>query len=151
MTTSRRVVDILIQSPDGDTIAVVEVKNIKDLTLNDAIELRHNLATYGFSFQAPFFLLLSQDMGFLWIDLTYRNLDSPPAYVFPMDKAIARYSNKGPGERLYGEVLELIVYQWLLDLSYNPNNNTEEPERSLALSGFIKSIQGAKILLEAEL
>ena len=92
MTTSRRTADILIQSPEGNPIAVVEVKNIPNLTRDEAVQLRRNLADYGVPFQTPFFLLLSQDIGFLWKDSKYENLDSQPTYEFPMDRVVARYS-----------------------------------------------------------
>jgi len=57
MTTSRRTADILIQSPKGNPVAVVEVKNIPNLTRDEAIQLRRNLADYGVPIQMPFFLL----------------------------------------------------------------------------------------------
>src|SRR5437763_16022330 len=98
MTTSRRTADMLIQSPEGNPIAVVEVKNIPNLTRNEAILLRRNLADYGVSFQMPFFLLLSQNIGFLSKDSKYENLDSQPTYDFPMDRVVARYSSRESGE-----------------------------------------------------
>ncbi len=55
MTTSRRIVDILIQGPDGDTIAVVEVKNLRNLSRDEATQIRRNLADYGVPIQVPFF------------------------------------------------------------------------------------------------
>ena len=149
MTTTSRNADILIKDAKGHTIAVVEVKNIQNLSRDEATQLRRNLADFGIPFQAPFYLLLSQDKGFLWKDSSYENLEVPPMYEFPMDNVVARYSPGRAGERLYGEVFELLAFQWLLDLSIGSENSSKEPEKMLALSGFNEAIKGANVLLEA--
>lgn len=152
MTTSRRrIVDILVQSPDGDPIAVVEVRNIKDLTHDEATEIRRDLADYGIALQSPFFLLLSQDVGFLWKDSRYESLDAPPTFVFPMRNVVARLSDRKPGERLYSEEFEILTLRWLNRLVLGIQRDGEEPEKTLALSGFTEAIKGADVLLEAEL
>lgn len=148
-TTSRRP-DILIQTAEGETVAIVEVKNIANLTREEAIQLRRNLARYGVPFQAPFFLLLSQDVGFMWKDSKVENLDSAPDYEFPMAGVVARYSHRRPGERLYEEEFELLVFQWLNSLAVRPRENVEEPEKTLMLARFIEAVRNASILLEAE-
>ncbi len=72
-------------------------------------------------------------------------------YEFPMDKVVARYSDRKPGQRLYEAELEVLVLRWLTNLATKPQKNIEEPERTLALSGFIESIKDASVLIEAEL
>ncbi len=151
MAISRPRPDILVRNPEGDPIAVIEVENLKDLSRDEAIELRHNLIEYGIPSHVPYFLLLSQDVGFLWKGTYHESLDAPPAYEFPMDKVVTRYSNKNPGERLYGAELEVLVLQWLTNLAMKPQMNSEEPEKTLALSGFNESIKGATVLIEEEL
>ena len=143
--------DILVQSPEGDPIAVIEVENLKDLTRGEAIELRHNLIEYGLPSRVPYFLLVSQDVGFIWKGTQNEDLDAPPMYEFPMDEVVARYSNRTLGERLYGAELEILVLQWLTNLAAKPQTNTEEPEKTLAISGFNESIIGAVVLIEEEL
>lgn len=150
MTTSRRIVDILIQSPDGDTIAVVEVKNLRDLTPDEATEIRHSLADYGIPVEVPFFMLLSQDVGFLWKDSTYENRDAPPMYTFPMQNVVARYSDRKPGERLYEAEFEILALRWLNHLTIKEYSSSQEPEKTLELSGFIEAIEGAYPLFEEE-
>ena len=150
MTTSRRIVDILIQSPDGDTIAVVEVKNLRDLTPDKATEIRHNLAYYGVPAEVPFFMLLSQDVGFLWKNSTYENLDALPTYTFPMQNVVARYSDRKPGERFYELEFEILVLRWLNHLTIKEYSDSQEPEKTLELSGFIEAIEGAYPLFGAE-
>ena len=60
--------DILIQNPEGQFVAVVEVKNMRDLSRDTATVLRRNSMVYNLLPQTPYFLLLSQDSGFLWKD-----------------------------------------------------------------------------------
>ena len=152
MTTSRRrIVDILIQNPDGDPIAVIEVKNIENLTRDEATQVRRSLADYGVPLDVPFFLLLSQDVGFLWKDSRHENLDAPPTYVFPMGNVVARFSDRKAGEILYAAEFSILILRWLNHLTLKPQDNIKEPERTLALSGFLEAITGANVLLEAEL
>jgi hypothetical protein len=151
MAISRPRADILVRNLKGDPIAIVEVKNLKDLSRDEAIELRHNLIEYGIPSHVPYFMLLSQDVGFLWTGTQHEYLDAPPMYEFPMDKVVARYSDRKPGQRLYEAELEVLVLRWLTNLATKPQKNIEEPERTLALSGFIDSIKDASVLIEAEL
>lgn len=151
MTTSRRIVDILIQSSDGDMIAIVEVKNLRDLTSNEATQLRQSLVRYGLPAEVPFFMLLSQDIGFLWKDSTYENLDAPPMYTFPMQNVVARFSSRKPGERLYEAEFEILALRWLNHLTIKEYNSSEEPEKTLEVSGFIEAIEGAYPLFEEEI
>lgn len=144
---------ILIQSPQGFPIAVVEVKNRQNLYRDVATDLRRNLVNYGVPSQVPYFMLLSQDVGFLWKGSKSENLDEPPAYEFPMDKVVKRYLELEDNRRIYGVVLELLVQQWLNELTISTSSQvpTEEPEKTLALSGFNESIKGATVLTEEDL
>lgn len=138
--------DILIQSPEDLPIAVVEVKNRQDLTREVATALRRNIIIHSLLPQTPFFLLISQDVGFLWKSAA--SPDAPPAYEFPMGKVVSRYLNREPGERLYGIELEFLVLQWLNDLASGKLKTIEEPEKTLALAGFLESIRDATITIE---
>lgn len=151
MAISRPRPDILIKNPQGFPIAVVEVKNQQNLSRDVATKLRRNMVAHGFLAQIPYFLLASQDVGFLWKEPKHVSFDAPPTYEFPMDKVVARYLKREPGQRLYGAELELVVLQWLTDLALGTQKVVEEPEKTLALSGFNESIKGATILAEEEL
>lgn len=138
--------DILIQSPEDLPIAVVEVKNRQDLTREVATALRRNIIIHSLLPQTPFFLLISQEVGFLWKSAASPN--APPAYEFPMSKVVTRYLKREPGERLYGIELEFLVLQWLNDLASGKLKTSEEPEKTLALAGFNESIREATITIE---
>ncbi len=139
--------DLLIENEKGNLIAAVEVKNLPNFTREEAIQMRHDLIEYEYLLPVPYFLLLTQDVGFLWDEVAQNDPDAPPKYEFPMKGVIARYNDDAPKERLYGSRLELLVLQWLDNLIERPSLNLEEPEKTLALSGFNDSIRNASVFL----
>lgn len=149
ISRSRPRLDILIKDPDGYPIAVVELKNRQNLSRDVATEIRRNMLARGLPSRVPYFLLLSQDVGFLWKELV--DPDAQPTYEFPMNNVVTRYLKEDSERRLYESILELIVFQWLNDLATNPGNVDQEPEKTLALSGFSQSIKDATILTETTL
>lgn len=143
--------DMLIQSPQWFPVAIVELKNLPNLTRDEATEIRRSLIEYGVPARVPYFLLLSQDVGFLWTEAQQMDPGALPAYEFPMDTVVTRYLKEDSERRLYHSIFELIVFQWLNDLAESPGNTSEEPEKTLALSGFSKAIRDAKILTKDNL
>ncbi len=150
ISQSRPRPDILIRDPDGFPIAVVEIKNRQNLSRDVATEMRRNMIAHGLPSRVPYFLLLSQDVGYLWKEPKQGNADAPPTYEFPMSPIVTRYLRRDPNERLYGAELELLALQWLTDLTLKPERDTEEPEKTLARAGFNEAIRGATVLLEEE-
>jgi hypothetical protein len=144
VTTSRG--DLAVRAPNGEMIAVVEVKNREDLSPEVAAALRRNLVVHGFLTDAPYFLLVSQDVGFLWDRRAQHGFDALPTARFPMEPVINRYlPERTVGDRLRGSELELVVFQWLLDLTETPKDVLGEPERSLDGSGLLDAMRGARI------
>ncbi|MBA2392328.1 MAG: hypothetical protein H0V70_06235 [Ktedonobacteraceae bacterium] len=143
--------DLVIENADGHPIAVVEVKSRLNLSTDVATEMRRNILERGLPVHIPYFLLLSQDIGYLWKESKRNGSEETPAYVFPMDKVIARYSKRASDRRLYETELSLLVLQWLTHLSTEALEASEEPEKTLALSGFSDSIKHAMVLIEEEL
>ncbi|MEA2574393.1 MAG: hypothetical protein QOH93_1691 [Chloroflexia bacterium] len=141
--------DIVIRNSDGNAVAVVEVKNRANLSRDVAIDLRRNLLTHGLISAAPYFLILSQECGFLWKDIGSAALDAPPTQEFSMRPVMQRYLPQvDTEERLSGSVLELLVLQWLNEIAANGQHSPEDPERLLATSGFLDSLRDATILVE---
>ena len=64
-----------------------------------------------------------------------------------MDGVIRNYSNRKPDERLFETELEYVMLKWLTILSIKPQEATEEPEKTLAASGFISAIRDAMVLI----
>ena len=142
--------DILIESPTEGPIAAVEVKNRQNLSPAIATELHENLLGYGRSFHVPYFLLVSQDIGYLWHTVPGNGTGAPQQ--FPMQALMARYlPNIPPTQRLSGASLELVVVHWLNELAAGVRDADAEPERSLASTGFLTAIRGADVTPEPAL
>src|SRR5437016_11600758 len=92
---------MVVEDYDERPIAVVEITNFSDIPLDSAMEIRRSMLERGLPAHIPYFLLVSQDIGFLWKDDPSLNADSPPNYEFPMYNVIVRYTLRQPDERLY--------------------------------------------------
>lgn len=141
--------DISMRSRDGTQVAVVELKNPRNLTGEAARLYRREMIIHGVLPQTPFFLLLSQDIGYLWKDARPDTPDAPPTVAFSMGNVIERYLTVPPGHRLIRVELEIIVVQWLGDLAAGLELPAEEPDKTLAAVGFIDAIRGASVVPEA--
>ncbi len=138
--------DILIRGKDGELLAVVIVTNPRRLSRDIVVELHRDFVAYDTGRDAPYSLLLSQKHGFLWISTGPQDT---ACAEFPMETVVARYfPSLGEQERLRGRELELILFQWLVNLTLAPHEATEEPEKSLAACGFLSAIQGASVTVE---
>jgi hypothetical protein len=143
--------DLLIQDTNGHPIAVIEVQSRTNMSSDVATEIRRSILSRGLTTHVPYFLLLSQDKGFLWMDAQSNSFDNAPNYEFPMNGVVGRYSKRNPEQRLYQTELELLILQWLTNLSSKPQQVNEEPERTLELTGFNDSIKDAMVLIEEDL
>ncbi len=143
--------DLVIKNLDGDPIAVVEVKGGTNVSADFAIEIRRNTLESGLPRHIPYFLVLSQDVGYLWKDSEENNSGTSPTYEFPMNKVIRRYSTKEPSQRLFETELEFVMLQWLTNLSTKPQEAIDEPEKTLARAGFSDAIKEAMVLIEEKL
>jgi len=141
--------DIVIESETGQPIAIVEVIAVAYLDRAEAIGTRQNLvADYSLP-RTPFLLLVSQDRGFLWSTWP----DSPdadmPDLEFSMEPVVRRFAPEvAEGERLRGESLRLVVFQWLLHLTAptSPNGAGDVPLRN---TPFARAIQYGRVLIGA--
>jgi hypothetical protein len=138
--------DVVVLTPRGDPIALVETKNREDLSREVAMILRRNLVAHGLAKRAPYFLLVSQDRGFLWDERSGGKLLAAPVAEFSMVPVIQRYLPQvGPEDRLRGAQLDLVVAQWLNDLAFGEPDPRGEPERSLVPTGFLTGIRGGTV------
>lgn len=148
MQTIRTGADIVVQGADGRIVALVEVKNPERFTADIAAATRRNLIVHGFIGDwSPFFLMVSQDRGFLW-DLRSGEIapDAPPTIEFPMRPVVERYlPSLANGDWLTGPQLELAVAQWLSDLTREEAVPQTEPERTLSRTEFLQLIHGGHV------
>lgn len=144
--------DILVRDSQGNPIAAVEIKNRRPLTPEAAITLRRNLIAHGLLPAAPYFMVVSQDIGYLWLERAGDSANplAPPRLAFPMSPVIDRYLlERDLGESIGGAGLELLVLQWLLDLSSLPQSAASEPEQALDATGLLDALRGATVEAEA--
>ena len=141
--------DVIVRGPSRDPVVVVEVKNREGLTPGVAAQLRGNMAAHGLLGRAAYFLLLSQDVGYLWREEPDAPWDVPPTAQFPMRSVVERYASTPlDGKRLRGLELELLIVHWLSELSlgqHTRNGALEEPERSLEEAGLLDVLRGASV------
>lgn len=141
--------DFRIVARDGTPVALVELKNRQHLTPDVAIEYRRNLLVHGALPRMPYFLLLSQDQGYIWKDANPTDLNVAPSETFPMSDVVSRYSVILPDGRLTEFAFALLILPWLNDLSSGSRDHDQEPERSLAQTGFLEAIRGGSVELGA--
>jgi len=143
--------DILLRTPGGDPIAVIEAKGAMNLTPELAVDIRRRMLAHGLPAHVPYFLLLTQERGYLWQDSALLRSDTPPTIEFPMTEVVTRYLPAAPGARLHGVQLELLLVQWLTELVAQMPRSQGEPERTLGKTGFLEAIRDAQVLHEAPL
>jgi hypothetical protein len=146
------VADVLVTSADGWPVALVEVKNRPRLTPEIATSLRSTLLEHGMaSPRVPYFLVVSQDVGFLWAQERQRDPDDPPTAEFPMQQVVSRYARWLPlGERLIGGTLDYVVADWLSDLSVGFGPQIPEATEPLEGSGFLELLKGATVTINVQ-
>jgi hypothetical protein len=140
--------DILLRNTSGEAIAVVEAKGAMKLTAALAMDIRRRMLSHGLPAHLPYFLLLSQERGYVWQDSPALRPDTPPTAEFPMAEVVTRYFPESPGARLHGVQLELLLVQWLTDLSAGASAPRSEPERTLQKVGFLDAVREAQVMHE---
>ena len=143
--------DITIRKRDGRPIAIVEVKNKRALTEADASFLRRGFLAHGLMEGIPYFLVLSQDVGYLWHQEAQSTGSDVDAFTrFSMDAVLRRFVSEVDLEvRLHGAELELVVWQWLTEIAGNGLNADREPECQLRSSGFLDALQETSVGMAA--
>jgi hypothetical protein len=140
--------DIVLLAPNGQVVALVEVKNPIGLSKDLARRWRRNLLVHGIAAgNAHYFMLVSQDFGYLWDQRKPHGFDAPPDLAFAMQDVVERYVKRlEPGERLSGISMEIIVAQWLNDLAGDSRTSTEPTRQKFEGTTFLEDIRGARIL-----
>lgn len=144
--------DISIRDPDGTLIAIVEIKNLAGIDAETATELRNDMLKYGLSPEIPYFLLISQEKGFLWKHNQHGTSDTSPILEFSMEEIISRYHpDIELRRRLRENELELLLLRWLNNLAWLSEGPEAEAEEELQQIGFIENIRKSDIEIETSL
>jgi hypothetical protein len=141
---------MLITDGNGCPVVAVEVKNRQALTRDVAVQLRRNLLVHRALGDAAYFLLLSQDRGYLWTDAQKADMLALPAREFPMQAVVARYVGRTDrAGRLRESAFAAMVFRWLQALTVSPNGVQDEAERVLRETGVIDAIRGGSVSHQA--
>ncbi|MDQ3692131.1 MAG: hypothetical protein M3464_00685 [Chloroflexota bacterium] len=140
--------DIAARTRNGTIVAAIEAKNSRLLSQEVAVAFRHNLWTDGpRALRAPFFMVVSQEAGYLWDQRGRSRADAPPTLAFSMRPVIERYASwLEPDEWLYKEVFEQIVARWLNDLADTRTGTPQPIASELAETEFLDFIQNTRMI-----
>jgi hypothetical protein len=143
--------DIRVIGNDGQTIAIIEVRNRKDFTPEIVAEQAKYWLAHISMRHIPFFLLISQNDAYIWAHMKHREIKPVlPTYNIPMREVIDHYMpSLSPNERLRETELELIVYQWILQLSIGNKILPSTVSNGLTSSGFLDAVREASVQFEA--
>ena len=136
--------DLMIYDSRQMPIAFIELKNQENIDENLAVEFRKNIMLNNGYIRAPYFLLLSQKKGFLWKDIN-KNLEELPTTNFNMGEVIEKYMPDKENYWFKKSELEMIVFKWLLELSYLREFPENPAEEELAKIYFLQAIKGASV------
>jgi hypothetical protein len=137
--------DIVVRAQNGRVRALVEIKNPQEFTSEDATAFRRDLlADNRLDLAVPFFLMVSQEMGFLW-----QNDPDPfaePIIQFPLAKVVAHYwPGFDPAERLPEPALQHVITSWLDDLALRSPDRPRDADRYFDGTNFLVAITVATV------
>jgi len=136
--------DMIIYGSRQMPVAFIELKNKKSMDESFAMEFKKNVLQNNGYINAPYFLLISQEKGFLWKNVN-SDIDEPPTLSFNMKEVMEKYMPDKEIHWLKKTELELVTLKWLVELAYlreAPENTAEE---SLLGSGFLQAIKGGSV------
>ncbi len=144
--------DIVVRSPVGNTIAVVELRNWRSLQLEVATTVLDEFRDADLLANSSYFLVISQEKGFLW-HKDQRDLNEFLAPLeFPTKNIVDRYlPGLAADDRLRENELRSVILQWLINLTWLTEESENEPEKLLIPTGFTGRLQGATVLTEVRL
>lgn len=138
--------DMIVRASDGQPVLAVEAKNVRNLGEEEAIALRQHFLEGGTFFRLPYFLLVSQDRGYLWKGGRKATDDARPVREFPMQGVVKRYfPDESDPFHLHEEVLEILVQQWLNILTIKGHASDGEAEQALSSAGVLNKIKGGSV------
>lgn len=141
--------DVVVQSPTGRTIALVEARGGRPFTPDEAEQYRISLwRSYIVYAQSPYFLLTTGDQGYLWDQRDQQRSYYEQALAFSVADVLTHYL---PDWRSFaaldGSLVESIIARWLDDLARSIPANSPPIPRTLLGSPFLSALQGAQVML----
>jgi len=144
--------DIIVQTPDRQVIAIVEIKGGQSLSNEPAAKFRGNLVNISNAFAlAPFLLMIWRDVGYLWDQRTEVSSTAPATLTFPMDQVVAHYLPWLHEEERPGSTeLVLAVARWLNDLAKSGTQPQTPASDAFMGTDFLDAIRGATVTADGQ-
>ena len=141
--------DILVRRPRGPVLAVVEVKNLPQIGVGEAAQLKDAFLSLGLATEsARYLLIVTQRSGFIWQANDAGQWAGPPDQ-FEMTDVLREYFTDAELDRQWrGSELEIVIAHWLADLSRGRGLSRGQVESGL-LSRFAADIRGAEVQVGA--
>ena len=140
--------DIVIHGQSGAVVAVVEIKNVPDLSRSYATGYLRNLAEHVSLPPAQFVVVLSQERAFVWKDVDDWTRPPPPALELDVKPVFDEYLREGGiTGRLRGEELKTLAFDWLGRLTELDPYEYRDIERQLEDIGFLSAIRKALVTM----
>jgi hypothetical protein len=130
----RKSIDISVESPDGATIALVEVRATRDLSEQQAVAIKHEFDSMIARVQPQFFFVASQSHGYLW------NLHAGTMAKLPLDEVVRWFvPTLRDGQYLDPHDLEFLIHSWIWAIA-----NVVDPIGLQSLPAqFVEAVAGA--------
>ncbi|HWE36157.1 MAG TPA: hypothetical protein VG406_06260 [Isosphaeraceae bacterium] len=133
----------LLLLKDWQAVAAIDIRNSPLLTPEFATEFRHAVGNDGSRYSFPFYLLVSQEHGYLWDKATLGQPDAPPTIDLPMATILKNYSRADdPDRRLSSEAMFWRIFRWLLDLTLERRESLKDVAPSATLTAFLRAVEG---------
>lgn len=146
--------DLVVTDRKQWPMMVIEVQNPKQFDRDYAIDFRRNvLPALAIAERVPYFLLVSQDRGYLWKANDKAGLESPPSLEFDMKPVVKHFLTRfmrGGTKRLPPDVLAYYVALWI-DENINPRPGAKKPTVPAAIAKVLLEVQGGTVREEASI
>lgn len=142
-------IDFIAYNRAGTVLLLAEAKSRPGTSDEWAAKLRRNMLAHGVLPNSQYFLIATPERMYGWRQGNFPPVDAPPEFTIDARMALGPYFSKlGQNPAQIGPAaFELVVLNWLTDISRLPGNQPEsDPSlRSLSESGLLASLQDADI------
>ena len=153
MALTSREVDFGAYDDHGRAVLLVEAKSLRQTSEVWAARFRRDLMAHGALPKAPFFLIATPERLYFWRQDHSGSNEEPPQYTMDATKQLRPYFEKfkQTPEKIGREVLELILFSWLVDLAESGQLRAKQDSslKWLSDAGLLDSLNSARIEVSA--
>lgn len=153
MTLTSREVDFVAYDDGGQPVLLVEAKGLRQTSETWAARFRGNLLAHGTFPKAPFFLIATPERLYFWRQDEAGSNEELPQFTMDAGSELRPYFEKfrQTPEKIGGQVLELILFSWLVDLAESGESRAKQDSslKWLSDSGLLAALKSARIEVSA--